>query len=116
MKRIFGPKVDPERLPLPLPPGVEVRECRWLPWLAGILMFRFRPMSAVALGRTIVAYDRPMGTLPASTLAHELVHVAQWEKYGVTLPLRYIWGHIRHGYEDNPYEVEADAAEHNHRR
>lgn len=109
MKRLLGKKVDPARLPLPLPVGVEVRECRWLLWLAGFMMFLFRPVSAVTLRNTIVAYDKPVGTMSAGLLAHELVHVEQWRRYGWTFPIRYIWG-LRRGYRDNPYEQEAHAA------
>ena len=43
---------------------------------------------------------------------HELVHWAQYERMGaVKFYARYIWLTLRHGYRNNPMEVEARAAE-----
>ena len=42
-------------------------------------------------------------------LEHELEHVRQW-KADPLFPLRYTLATLRHGYYDNPYEVQARAA------
>lgn len=47
-------------------------------------------------------------------LLHELQHVAQYRRDGFAGFIgRYILNHIKYGYHDNPYEVEARAAEQN---
>lgn len=67
---------------------------------------------AIAIGHTIIA-ARP---LQPSELAHELVHVAQWDRYGLTFPFRYAWSSIRasfagkHWYWNNEFEEEAYSA------
>lgn len=40
-------------------------------------------------------------------LAHELVHVMQWEHYGIRFGFLYLCSVARHGYHDSPYEIEA---------
>jgi len=43
---------------------------------------------------------------------HEMAHWAQYERMGVVrFYVRYVWLTIRHGYRQNPMEVEARAAE-----
>jgi hypothetical protein len=45
-------------------------------------------------------------------IRHELCHLQQIERDGrVRFALRYSWWLLRYGYRDNPYEVEARAAE-----
>jgi hypothetical protein len=44
-------------------------------------------------------------------LRHELAHVRQWQQHPITFPVRYAMNHLRYGYDANPYEVEARAAE-----
>lgn len=99
----------PVRVVAPLPPGVQVRTSRFVPLLGGLLAGMRRSAAAVALGRTILV--RPGVPVDARLLRHELVHVAQWSRAPFTFPFRYMRAHIRHGYGDNPYEVEARAAE-----
>jgi hypothetical protein len=41
-------------------------------------------------------------------LLHELRHVDQFQADRL-FPLRYLWGTVRHGYLDNPYEADARA-------
>lgn len=49
---------------------------------------------------------RPLASL-LKLLAHEIVHLAQIERYGlVGFWLRYVWG-LRKGYRNNPLEREA---------
>ena len=42
-------------------------------------------------------------------IVHELVHVLQYRRNPVTFPFRYVFDHLRYGYERNPAEVEARA-------
>lgn len=47
-------------------------------------------------------------------LLHELQHVLQYKRDGFSgFIRRYLLNHIKYGYHDNPYEVEARAAEQN---
>ena len=92
-----------------LPDKVEIRRAAWIPALGGIFSGRKRPMSAVTIGRTIVIH--PKRDITERLLRHELVHVRQWEEYGFRFPFKYGMNHIRHGYENNPFEVEAELAE-----
>ena len=40
--------------------------------------------------------------------AHEQVHLKQYEREGTArFLLKYVWYSLRHGYTNNPYEVEA---------
>jgi hypothetical protein len=47
------------------------------------------------------------GTL--ELILHELVHVVQYRRNPVTFPLRYVFDHLRYGYQQNPAEIEARA-------
>lgn len=95
--------------PQPLPPGVAIRRGRWIPALGGRLSGMRRAAAAVTLGRTIVVH--PAAPLTTRLLRHELAHVRQWQRHPVAFPLLYVWNHLRHGYRDNPFEVEAREAE-----
>jgi len=44
-------------------------------------------------------------------LRHELAHVRQWRREPVLFPVLYALEHLRHGYRNNRYEVEARSAE-----
>ncbi|MDP9243811.1 MAG: hypothetical protein M3O77_01855 [Chloroflexota bacterium] len=67
---------------------------------------------AITLGRHVWAW-RP---LTDAELAHELAHVAQWARYGVTFPIAYGLASLRarragkRWYEDNHFEIEARRA------
>lgn len=110
--RVLGPRIPAGELPHPLPPGVTVRRCGWIPRIGGWLMGGDRrPAGGVTLGRTILL---PPGSTPSAPLmAHELVHVAQW-RADPLFPLRYALATLRHGYRGNPYEVEAYARQAEH--
>lgn len=107
MARLVGGNEVPP--PIPLPVGVEVRESRFVPRIAGWLAGMRGPAAAVTVGRTILL--NPEVPLSERLLRHELAHVEQWERQPRAFPFRYIRAHIRHGYGDNPYEAEARAAE-----
>jgi hypothetical protein len=109
--RIFGVRIEP---PIAVPRDVVVRKGRWIPRLGGMLSGHGRPALAVTLGRTIIVH--PNAPVTQRLLQHELAHVRQWQQRPITFPLRYVWLHLRHGYRDNPFEIEARAAERGHDR
>ncbi len=41
------------------------------------------------------------------TINHELVHINQGLKYGILYPFIYLYYLLKHGYQWNPFEVEA---------
>jgi len=103
--RLLGREVQTTAVPA----TVTVRVGRLIPAIGGRLSGMARNAAAVTLGRTIIVH--PDVQLTERLLRHELAHVRQWQRAPLTFPLRYIWQHLRHGYRDNPYEVEARAAE-----
>jgi hypothetical protein len=80
-----------------------------IPWIGGVVARMGGSAAAVTLRRTIIV--RPGIPVTPALLAHELAHVQQWQK-DVLFPVRYILATLRHGYRDNPYEVEARALAH----
>jgi hypothetical protein len=101
--RILGPEIPRSDIEYPLPPGVTVRRNRLVPMVGGWLMGGRSPAAGVTLGRTILV--PPGAPPPAALIVHELVHVEQWRD--PLFPLRYSAAWLRHGYRNNPYEVEA---------
>ena len=71
-------------------------------------------MAAMTLGNTILYKG---ARVPNAIIRHEMVHVAQWRRYGCLFPVLYLWASIKslvkHGntYWDNDFEVEARRAE-----
>lgn len=106
---VFGARIHPPSdLPTgAVPPGVQLRVGRLIPRIGGLLGRMRGPAHAVTLGRTIIVH--PRFTLDDRLLAHELVHVRQWRQDPL-FPLRYTLATLRHGYWNNPYEVEAREA------
>lgn len=71
---------------------------------------------ALVLGRTIHLHGTDVNTLKANEAwwQHEMVHVAQYQRYGfMPFLFRYFWYTLRFGYKNNPLEIEARAAEKN---
>jgi hypothetical protein len=70
------------------------------------LGFRHRAMT---LGHVVLCID----DLDEETLAHELVHVAQWERWGIAFLPAYLVASLMarlrggHYYRDNAFEVQA---------
>ena len=93
-----------------LPHNVHVVRSAWIPAIGGRLSGMQGPAAAVTLGSIIIVH--PDVRLSRNLLRHELEHVRQWRERPFTFPLRYVWHHFRHGYDANPFEVEARAAEH----
>lgn len=106
LERLFGREVTRVA---GAPQDVTIRAGRLVPGIGGLLSGLGEPAGAVTLGRTIIVH--PDVHLTDRLLRHELAHVRQWQRAPLTFPLRYVWQHLRHGYRDNPYEVEARAAE-----
>lgn len=71
-------------------------------------------IGAITIGHLVLARDT--ATLER-TLAHELAHVRQYERWGLLFPFLYLWASWQawraggRAYWDNCYEVEARAAE-----
>jgi hypothetical protein len=65
--------------------------------------------AAVTLGDTIIVH--PDAQLSPRLLRHELTHVDQWRRQPWSFIWRYTWYHLRYGYQENPYELAARAAE-----
>jgi hypothetical protein len=105
--RVLGPRVPDAELPHPVPPGVVIRRNRLIPAIGGVFMGGgTKRAGAVTLGRTILFdADRPIAP---DLIVHELVHVRQWNDDPL-FPLKYCGQWLRHGYRQNPYEVEAYA-------
>ena len=100
---------EPESPPFPVPPGVAVRRGGLIPALGGLFAGMHGPAAAVTLGRTIVVHAD--ARLTERLLRHELAHVRQWQRRPLSFPWLYLWGHVRYGYRDNPFEIEAREAE-----
>jgi hypothetical protein len=97
----------PAELREAIPEGVTLRQGRLIPRIGGLLGRMGGSAAAVTLRRTIVV--SPDVPLTSSLLAHELAHVRQW-KQDPFFPVRYTVATLRHGYRNNPYEVEARVA------
>ncbi len=104
-RRLPGSGVDD----VPLPRGVRLVRGAWIPVVGGWLCGMRGPAAAVTLGSIIVVH--PAVVLTPRLLAHELAHVQQWRTRPLAFPWLYIWHHFRHGYDANPFEITARAAE-----
>ncbi len=69
-------------------------------------MLARRGYGAITLGHVIVT-TRP---LDERGWRHELVHVAQYDRYGLAFVLLYLWHYARVGYARHPFEREAEGA------
>ena len=101
------PMAPPPELTGAVPEGVRLRRGSLVPWIGGLLGRMGGSAAAVTLRRTIVVNPDVRLTLPL--LAHELTHVRQWQQDAL-FPVRYTVATLRHGYWNNPYEVEARLA------
>ena len=98
-----------ETSPFDLPAGVVIVRGSWVPVLGGLLSGLRGSAAATTLGDTIVVH--PSAPLTERLLRHELEHVRQWRRQPLAFPFLYVWNHVRYGYEHNPFEREARAAE-----
>ena len=82
---------------------------RWIARTPGLRHFEAVTLGHVVLGDSSAALDRQR--------RHERAHVRQFERWGVLLLPLYLlagvreWMRGRHPYHDNPFELEARAAE-----
>ena len=98
-------------LALPAPLLAQFPELSAAAWRRGGVALR---VGGWCLGRTSVSGITLWGTvwvaqdaaLAPELLLHELRHIHQFES-DTLFPLRYAWRSLRHGYIDNPYEVDA---------
>lgn len=59
-----------------------------------------------------VIYIKPNHTPSAALIRHEMKHIEQIERDGRWLfSIKYLYWLLRYGYRNNPYEIEARAAE-----
>lgn len=81
----------------------------WTRRLGGVVL---RDWLAITLGGTIVAWR----ALEDEELEHELEHVRQWRRHGITFPFRYLGASFaarragKRWYADNRFEVAAREA------
>lgn len=79
------------------------------PWSRHVGRLFLRDWLAITLGGTIVAWR----ALRDEELEHELEHVRQWRRHGVTFPVRYFAASFsarragKRWYDDNRFEAEA---------
>ena len=70
--------------------------------------FGFRAITLPPLGIYVLAEHIDSERLRR----HEMAHWAQYQRMGaVMFYVRYVWLSLRHGYRNNPMEIEARAAE-----
>lgn len=109
LRRLFGRTIPPGELPPVDTTGASVVRGAWVPILGGRFCGMAGPAAAVTLGTTIVVH--PDVPVSAALLRHEMAHVRQWRRNPLGFAFVYAWHHFRLGYADNPFEVEARAAE-----
>jgi hypothetical protein len=77
--------------------------CNWPLW--------FAPAGAVKWAVTInqtTYYSGSENEVDAAWRRHEDKHKEQWRREGlIKFAVKYLWYHIRYGYQGNPFEVEA---------
>ena len=110
VRAVIGPILG-HRMTLPptlLERYPELAQARWrrggLPVRIGGWCLGRATVAGITLGRTI--WLAPRAPLSPELLLHELRHVHQFAS-DRTFPLRYVWGSLRYGYAQNPYETDA---------
>ena len=95
-----------------LPPNINIKENSWQ---AKIAAKKLGGKSvAMVFGKTIHLWGVSKSEFLSNEnwLKHELKHVEQYGRYGyIGFLIRYLWLSLKHGYYNNPLEVEARAAE-----
>ena len=113
MLRIVADLVLGARFELPAALFAAHPDLRRATWRRGGLALRIggwclgrATVSGITLWRTIALAEGV--ALDPELLLHELRHVDQFAADQM-FPVRYLWGSLRHGYRDNPYEADARA-------
>ncbi len=82
----------------PLAMIFHVKSFWWYTWIPG-----YKKVRAQVTGHVILLGP----TADDKDLAHELIHVEQFERAPLIQPVLYLYQMFRHGYRQNKYEVEA---------
>ncbi len=84
-------------------------------WIARLAAWKLGTRTvAITLGRTIHLHRASRSTFLQNPpwIRHELMHVRQFQRYGLLrFLLLYTWESLRKGYRNNKWEIEARAAE-----
>ncbi len=93
--------------------SISIKENSWLAYLAA-RQLKYKRV-AMVLGRTIHLHNTSRGKFLSNKrwVCHEIVHVKQYEKYGMfRFLVLYLLESLRNGYWNNKFEVEARSQEH----
>lgn len=86
-------------------------------WIAKLAAKKLRSTNvAIVIGKTIHLYNvtKEQFLKNEKWVKHEVCHLQQFKKNGHFIFIfKYLWESIRHGYQNNKYEVEARKAEEN---
>lgn len=86
-------------------------------WFAKIAAFKLKANQvAIVFNKTIHLHNTTTEKFLADKqwLCHELMHVKQYQQYGISgFLIRYLWESIKKGYYNNKFEKEARDNEHN---
>lgn len=84
-------------------------------WIAKLAARKLRSNNvAIVIGKTIHLYHVSKEDFLKDTkwVKHEICHINQFKRYGFyNFIIKYLYENIKHGYDDNKYEVEARNAE-----
>jgi hypothetical protein len=76
-----------------------------------IILFWMNKTRFVGVALPWAVYIHPEHLNNERLLRHERAHVEQFRREGWMFYVRYVWYNLRFGYRNNPYEIEARAAE-----
>ncbi len=93
---------------------VRIRENALVARIAAFNLGASKQGAAIVFGRTIylhkVSRDQLLKNIPY--LRHEIAHVLQYEREGYfSFLAKYLWYSLRFGYQNNPFEREAQQAQ-----
>lgn len=84
-------------------------------WIAKLAARKLRSNNvAIVIGKTIHLYHVSKEDFLKDTkwVKHEICHINQFKRYGFyNFIVKYLYESIKHGYDNNKYEVEARNAE-----
>jgi hypothetical protein len=95
-----------------LTPAYHIKENSWLAALAARKL-KSKKM-AMVIGKTIHLHRTSREEFEKDTkwVKHELCHVRQFREHGFfPFIIKYLYESFKHGYRNNKYELEANAAE-----
>ena len=84
-------------------------------WIAKLAAKKLRSNRvAIVIGKTIHLHNttKQFFLSDEKWVKHELCHIKQFEQNGYVLFIaKYLWESLKHGYQNNRYEIEAREAE-----